>query len=172
MNNSLYYPLLFVVLVLLQITIFGHIQIMGVMVPMVFIYFILKLPMAMSVISVLTVSFLLGLTIDVCSDTLGMNALGCTVVAFARRPVLSVYAKREEDILVFVPSVRKYGLGLYASYAATLSFIYCVVVYAVDSFTVFGGYRFFLGILGSTALTFIAILCIESLTGDSSGKRL
>ena len=65
----------FVIIVLLQVTVFNHLVLFGVAVPMVFICWLLRLPVTLNVNWVLTCGFVLGLTVDIFSDTLGMNAL-------------------------------------------------------------------------------------------------
>ena len=83
-----------IALVLLQATVFNHICLFNVAVPMAFIYVILRLPITMNVGWVLTVGFLLGLSVDIFSDTQGMNALACTLLAMLRKPVFTLYFPR------------------------------------------------------------------------------
>ena len=66
---------LFLILTICQVVVFTHICLFGVAVPLVFIYFIIKLPVTLGVNWAMTVSFLLGLTVDLFSNTQGMNAL-------------------------------------------------------------------------------------------------
>ena len=61
----------FVVLVLLQVLVFNHIYIFGYGTPLLYIYLILKMPIKVPRNVVMLVGFLLGLTIDVFTNTLG-----------------------------------------------------------------------------------------------------
>ena len=72
-----------IVLVLVQV-VFNKILLFGVAVPIVFIYLLLRLPVHTSVNWVMTIGFVLGLVIDVFSNTPGMNALACTILAAVR----------------------------------------------------------------------------------------
>ena len=96
-KEILKYLLLFVVLVVAQVVVFNHLCLFNVAVPLVFIYFIVKLPVNLSVNWAMAVSFLLGLMVDIFSNTQGMNALACTVLAAIRLPMLRLYFPREED---------------------------------------------------------------------------
>lgn len=92
------FTVLFITLVLAQAIIFNHVCLYNVALPFLFIYFIIRLPITLSPNWVMTLGFLLGATIDIFSDTLGMNALACTIIAALRRPVLRLYIPRDEDM--------------------------------------------------------------------------
>ncbi|MDE6503094.1 MAG: rod shape-determining protein MreD, partial [Muribaculaceae bacterium] len=72
-KTFLSFLLLFVVLVLAQVTIFNHIWLFGLAMPLVFIYFIVSLPVTTPTNRMLTLGFMLGLTVDIFSNTAGLN---------------------------------------------------------------------------------------------------
>ena len=109
------YIVLFTILVLLQVMVLNNISVMGYGIPLLYIYFILVLPAALSPNWVITLGFLLGLTVDVFCDTPGMNALASTVTSALRQPMLSIYMSRE-DVPVTVPSAHSLGMGVFLSY--------------------------------------------------------
>ena len=78
---------LFPILILVQVLVFNHIMLFNLAVPFVFIYFILRLPIGMPANLVLSLSFLIGMLVDIFSDTPGVNALACTVLAAVKTPV-------------------------------------------------------------------------------------
>ncbi|MBR6757101.1 MAG: rod shape-determining protein MreD [Bacteroidaceae bacterium] len=157
--------------ILLQVLVFNQIHLFGVAVPLVFIYIIFKLPVSLSTVWVLTLSFLLGLVVDIFSNTPGMNALACTVLAFMRRPVLSLYQPHGYDYATEVPSIRNFGMWLYVRYSLTLTFLYCTLIFLIESMSLFDLPFLLMRILGSTLLTFILIVCIDSLS-QGNEKRL
>ncbi len=106
---TLQFILLGVILVFAQVIVFNHICLFNVGVPMVFIYLIIRLPITLAVNWVLTIGFFLGLIVDVFSDTYGMNAVACTVLAMLKRPVLRLYVQREEDLVRPEPSMMSLG---------------------------------------------------------------
>ncbi|MBD5235317.1 MAG: rod shape-determining protein MreD [Barnesiella sp.] len=159
-------------MVLAQVIVFNHICLFGYAVPLVFIYLIIKLPMTMSTNWVLTVSFLLGLTIDIFSDTQGMNSLACTLLGVLRRPVLRLYFPREEEMSMPMPSFRSLGVAVYLKYVFSISLIYCALFFMIESFSLFNPMRLLIKIASSALLTFIIIIAIDSLTFRRNEKRL
>lgn len=163
--------ILFVILVIAQALIFNNLCLWGVAMPLVFIYFIMRLPVSFSPIAVMSLSFLLGLTIDIFSDTLGVNALACTILGASRKVLLKLYFPREEDMPEPIPSVRTLGLGVYVKYAITVSLFYCLVYFLIETMTLADLPRMLLRIVASTVITFVFIMCFE-IIGRTGEKRL
>lgn len=162
-KTTIHFTLLFLILVAAQVIVFNHVCLFGVAVPMVFIYFLLRLPVSLGSIAMMTLGFLLGLTVDIFSDTAGMNALTCTIMAALRLPLLHLYFPREEDLSNPEPSIRTLGMAVYLKYAITFVVVYCAIFFTVESFSFYNPARLVARIVGSSALTFILIICIESL---------
>ncbi len=170
-RTALSFIFLSIALILAQVTVFNHVSLFGVAVPFIFIYMICSLPMTLNQNWVLTIGFLLGLTIDIFSDTQGLNSLGCTVISGIRHNVLRLYFPREEDMTNPRPSIRVLGLGVYIRYEFTLSLVYSAVVFIADSFTFFDPLRLLLGIVSSTLLTTALLIALDYLITKSE-KRL
>lgn len=163
-KEILKFALLFIVLVLCQVIVFNHLCLFNVAIPLVFIYFIIKLPVTIGRNWAMTFSFLLGLTIDIFSNTQGMNALACTVLCVCRLPVLHLYFPREEDLTNPSPSIRTLGPAVYMKYILTMAFLYCTLFFVIEAFAFFDFFRMLLRIVASTALTFFVLLAIDSLS--------
>lgn len=164
--------LLFIVLVAAQAVVFNQICLYGVAVPLVFIFFILHLPLNTGTNTILTLGFLLGLAVDIFSDTPGMNALDCTILAALRGPILRLYLPREDEAANPVPSVRSLGTATYLKYAITATTLYCTIYFTLEAFTFFAIKQLIIRIAASTLLTFIIIVCLDRLTKQKSEKRL
>lgn len=78
----------FVIAVLAQVLICNHIDFLGYIDPLVYIYFILLFPFNANRSFFLVAAFLLGLTIDIFSDSGGANAAACVIIAYIRPFVL------------------------------------------------------------------------------------
>lgn len=165
-KEILKFALLFVLLTLAQVVVFNHICLFGVAIPLVFIYLIIKLPISLRVNWVMTVSFLLGMTVDILSNTQGMNALACTILAVSRNPVLHLYMPRQDNLPNSDPSSVTLGYGVFMKYALTLCAIYCTLFFVIEAFTFFDLMHLCLQIVSSTALTFIIIVALDSLTSQ------
>ena len=171
-KTTLQFLLLGLILVLAQVIVFNHICLFNVAVPMVFIYLIFRLPITLSLNWTLTVSFFLGLIVDLFSDTYGMNAVACTVVAMLKHPVLRLYVPREEDLTRPEPSMLSLGVAVYMKYLLTMTVIYCTLIFIIEAFTFFNPLQLVLRIVFSTILSMIIMLGIDSLMTSRSEKRL
>lgn len=163
-KEILKYLMLFVVLVVTQVLVFNHLCLFNVAVPLVFIYFIIKLPVNLSANWAMTVSFLLGLMVDIFSNTQGMNALACTILAAVRLPILRLYFPREDDMSNPEPSLRTLGPGVYMKYLITVTALYCALFFLIEAFTFYNWGLMMLRIAASTLLTFIILLAFDSLS--------
>ncbi len=166
------YALMFVLLVVAQAIVFNRICLFGVAIPLVFIYLIIKLPVTLNANWSLTVGFFLGLTVDIFSDTQGMNAIACTTLAALRRPLLKLYFPREDEMPDPTPSRRSLGPGVFYKYVLTMTLVYFIMYFAIESFSLFNPLRMLWEIIGSTILTFILIVAIDTLTSGKHEKRL
>ncbi|MCM1075916.1 MAG: rod shape-determining protein MreD [Bacteroides sp.] len=171
-KTVLKFILLGVILVLAQVIVFNHICLFNVAVPMVFIYLILRLPITLSLNWLLTISFFLGLIVDVFSDTYGMNTIACTLLAMFRRPVIRLYVPREEDLTRPEPSMYSLGTATYLKYLLTMTLLYCAFIFLIEAFTFFNPIRLAMRIVFSTILSMALMIGIDSFMTPKSEKRL
>ncbi|MDE6078438.1 MAG: rod shape-determining protein MreD [Duncaniella sp.] len=171
-KTILQFAILGIALILAQVIVFNHICLFNVAVPLVFIYLILRLPITLSLNWLLTVSFVMGLLVDIFSDTQGMNAMACTILAVCRRPVFRLYVPREEDVTRPEPSMHTLGTPVYLKYLITATLLYCTVIFSIEAFTFFNPLMLVLRIVCSTALSVLLMLGIDSLMTPRSEKRL
>ena len=81
------YIALSIVLLLAQVLICNHIVLFNLAMPIVFIYVIIRLPVNLGMSMLYTVAFTSGVLVDLFSDTMGVNALACTLLGALKRPV-------------------------------------------------------------------------------------
>jgi len=79
----------FFFLILLQVLILNHINLGGYINPYFYVYFILLMPFSIPGWMLLIVSFFLGWGIDIFTNTIGLNAAACVLMAFFRPFVIS-----------------------------------------------------------------------------------
>lgn len=171
-KTVLQFILLGFILVLAQVIVFNHICLFNVAVPLVFIYLLVRLPITLSVNWMLTIGFFLGLTVDIFSDTYGMNTLACTIEAMMRKPILRLYVPREEDLTRPEPSMYSLGTATYLKYLPTLTLLYCSLIFLIEAFTFFNPVRLLLRIVFSTILSMALMIGIDSFMTPQSEKRL
>ncbi len=170
-KTIIHFVLLFLAMVFVQL-ICNRICLFNVAVPLVFIYFIIRLPLSLSTNWVITLSFLLGLTIDIFSNTLGISALACTLIGALRKPTISLFFPREDEMSNPIPSIRTLGAGNYLKYMIALTFIYCTLIFLIQAFTFYDFKLTVLRILGSTLLTSVILFGFDSLATTRREKRL
>ena len=163
---------LLLALVVLQL-VCNKIVLFNVAMPVVFIYLILRLPVNLHGGWVLTIAFFTGLLMDIFDNTPGMNALACTLMAAARRPVLNLFVSREDDMSnIPLPSVDSMGVGDYFKYMATLVTFYCTLIFLIQAFTLHNFVLTLARIASSSLLSIIIIFGLESLVSTRREKRL
>lgn len=170
-KNAVTLIFIFLIMVFLQI-ICNRICLFNIAVPFVYIYFILRLPVTLSVNWVMTLSFIIGLCIDIFSNTYGMNAMACTITAVFRKPIIRLFCPREDEMNNPTPSIRTLSIGQYLKYMLSLTFIFCSCIYIIQSFTFNNFLLMFCRILGSSILTSIILFGFDSIATTRREKRL
>lgn len=151
--------LLFVSLILLQVWVFNRVHLFGLITPLPYIYFLLKLSSKMNRNAVLLWGFSMGLCIDVFNNTPGLNALALTIVGFLRYYLLQLMISREEEAII--PSSRTMGGWGFMRYAMILVLLHHTILFATEAFSVYSPLLLVLKIAGSSLFTLLLILALE-----------
>ncbi len=142
----------FVVLVLIQALILNNIHFLRIATPFLYLYFIIKMPVGTSRDLVVLFSFLIGLVIDMFSNTPGMHAAACTLAGFIREPLIRFFMGKDLPEGIY-HSYKTFGYGGFFRYV--LSF---VVIQHVESLTLFD--PLFLAIrIGASVVTTTLLIC-------------
>lgn len=89
MNNSIFtHTFRFILLVLLQVLLFNNINFLGYINPYIYLIFIALFPVKNNRAIIIFLSFLIGLSVDIFSDTGGIHAAACVFVAYIRPVIL------------------------------------------------------------------------------------
>lgn len=167
-NTLLKYFCLFIACILLQVLIFNRIILFHVAVPIIFIYFIVRLPIDIKLPYLFTLAFLLGIIIDIFSDTPGVNALACTLIAAIRKPVFFAYMTKDDMTERMTPCVSTMGIMEYCKYLLTFVVIYCLLVFTIEYFS-FADVKSIVILTGaSSVFTFIVLLGADCLIPEKS----
>ena len=150
-----------VVFVLLQVLVMNNIHLFGIVVPFIYLYSILKLPIDIPRSGVILISFFAGLAIDAFSNTFGIHAAACSLIGFIRTPLLDRFVDVREMPEGSVPSYRLFGLGRFVRYAVLLVSIHHVALFVIESFTLFQPLLMIMRILSSILFTLLLIFILE-----------
>jgi len=124
----------FVVLVLAQAMLFNHVNFLGYVNPYPYILFILLFPVKNNRTLFVFLSFMLGLFVDLFSDSGGVHAAACVTIAFIRPPVLkfSFGMIYEHQSIKF--NNTEFGNRLI--YFSVLTVIHHFVMYSLEVFNI------------------------------------
>lgn len=164
--------LLFLILIPAQAVFFNNLVLFNLAVPLVFIYLIITLPITLNDSLALTIGFLTGLSVDILSDTPGVNALASTILTALRKPIFHLYVSSDIDLADQRPLPKTMGTATFLKYAGTMVAIYCTMVFSIEALKVFNIELYLLRILCSSVFTFIIIYAIACLTSPGREKRL
>ncbi|UMB62075.1 rod shape-determining protein MreD [Lutibacter sp. A80] len=159
MNNLVLNNLVrFLILILLQVLVLNHINLLGYLNPMVYIVWIFLFPIRKSKTLFLILSFLLGLSIDFFSDSGGINAAATLFIAFIRLPILKIVLKKTDfDYLLF--NIRTISFSKSLLFISILTFIHHFIVFSLSYFN----FNSYLAIISNTILTSIFTIIISIL---------
>ncbi|AVM57631.1 rod shape-determining protein MreD [Bacteroides heparinolyticus] len=149
-------------LVLLQVLILNNVHIMGYATPFLYIYLILKFESDASRNELMLWAFFLGLTVDVFSDTPGMNAAAAVLLAFLRPMFLRLFIPRD-TLDGIVPTVRAMGFSPFLKYLVVGVFVHHGMLLVVEFFSLAHIGALFLRIATSTLLTVGCIMAVEGI---------
>lgn len=155
------YPVMFVVLVLLQVLVFNQVQLTGFLNPYIYVLFILLLPVSMPQYQVLLFSFMIGISVDWFSNTLGLHAASSVLMGFMRLPVMNLVSQRESDQVNY-PGLHQTGWRWFLLYASILVVIHHFFLFFTEVFSFAGFFRTLLRSVASSAFT-IGILVISQI---------
>lgn len=155
--------ILLLLLVLVQVLVCNHIMLFNVAMAFIFIYVIVRLPMDLNTNWLLTLAFLTGLAVDIFSDTLGVNALACTLLAMLKRPMMFAYIPKDDRTKNVIPSLATLGFGVYGKYLLSMSTAYCLFAFTIEYFNFADVKEIVIMTAASSLLTFVLIIGIDSL---------
>ncbi|MDO4162789.1 MAG: rod shape-determining protein MreD [Bacteroides sp.] len=152
----------FIGLVLLQVLILNNVHIAGYATPFLYVYLILKFESGTMRNELMLWAFFLGLTVDVFSDTPGMNAAATVLLAFLR-PVFLRFFMPRDVVDSIVPTVRTMGLSSFLKYLVVCILVHHAMLLVIEffSFAHFG--TLLLRIVASTLLTVACVMALEGI---------
>jgi rod shape-determining protein MreD len=132
--------------------------------PYLYFLFILWLPFNMSRISLMTVGFIYGLSLDYFTHTPGLHAAACTLIAYIRPFVINLLISQEgADKNYSSPSITSMGWAPYGTYVLVLTLFHHVYLVFLEWMS-FGSLWYFLGkVIATTGISLLLILLTELL---------
>jgi rod shape-determining protein MreD len=154
------YIVRFILLVLVQVLILNNVKFLGFINPYLYILFIITLPISTPRVFLLLIAFVLGLSIDIFSNTPGVHAFATVFAAFMKAPLIRLFAPRDSYDYV-EPSMQTFGMNQFVKYAVLMVFIHQIALFAVEAFSFQNVGLLILKILLNSIFTLLLLLSIE-----------
>ncbi|MFI3301712.1 MAG: rod shape-determining protein MreD [Rikenellaceae bacterium] len=133
MYKFLPYMTLFVVTSLLQVLFFNNLSVSVSFSPLVYVVFILLLPLQIPHFGLLMAGLGMGVVMDWSMGASGVNTIATLFIAFCRPYLLNIVVKKEVLAGSGVPSDLRLGEGAYSRYLILLVLLHHAVFFALES---------------------------------------
>jgi rod shape-determining protein MreD len=157
-----WYFTLFIVVVLIQVLFMNNIQFSGFVNPYFYVLFILLMPISTPRYLLLLLGFVLGVTVDVFSNTPGIHASATVFMAFVRPAVVNA-SNIDDNDYILIPSIARFGFRWFVRYAGLLILLHHLFLFYIEMFTFNGFFQTLLRSLLSSIFTFVFIVISQFL---------
>lgn len=163
LSDILKHIIRFVVLVLIQVFILNNIQLGGFINPYLYVLFILLLPFEIPDWLLLFIALIVGLTIDMFTNTQGMHAAATVFLAFLRPYMLSLISPRDGYEFGTKPSISHMGFTWFITYAGILVFLHHLLLFYIEVFRFSEFFRTFFRVIASSVFTLVLVVITQFL---------
>lgn len=148
------------ILLLLQVVVFNNLVFLGYGIFFIYLYSIISFPYSYSRYGLLFFAFLLGLIVDLFSNTPGMHASASLFMAYIRKPILNLYVSKEDMINKEI-SLKVMGFSKYAKYLSFTIISFTTVLYLIESWSCINFIDLIIKIIFSSFLTMLLVILFE-----------
>lgn len=127
------YILLFLTAIVLQLFLFDTVNLGPYVNPLVYIAFVILLPMNTPSVAVLLAGFAMGVLMDVFSGTGGIHTIAALFTSYIRPFLLNVIVGKEYVMEGGIPSAKSLGTVKFMRYASIIVFAQCIVFFTLEA---------------------------------------
>jgi len=160
----------FLTLLLIQVLIIKNIELGRFINPFIYVLFIILLPFETSRLLLLVLAFLMGLSVDMFYDTLGMHASASVFMAFCRPRVFKFFSPREGYTVGAQPTIHSMGATWFISCSLLLIFIHHLTLFYMEVFRFSEFFSTFFRVIMSTLFTLGLCLLSQYLVNGKPGR--
>ena len=153
--------LMLVAFCLAQVLVFNRIQVFNCATPFLYVYFAIIFPRSYPKWAIMLWCFTMGLIIDAFSNTPGVASASMTLIGALQPILLELFLPHDADEHIKV-SVGTLSFGKFSHFTTILTLLFCVVFFALETFSFFDWLYWMECVAGSTFLTLILIFAFES----------
>ena len=163
MHRTPSYILLFIAMALLQIFLFNNLAISSFFCPLVYVTFLVLLPLECTPILRLGLGLLMGIVMDATMGIAGINTIATLPVAFLRPNIIRLLSARDDMRDDGLPSPERMGKQLFWSYVVVMILLHHTLFFSLEALSWYHLPRTLLRILLSSAGTLLIIGFTERL---------
>lgn len=153
MYRTLRYAGFFAILILLQMLFFNNLNLTLYIYPMIYIAFVVFLPMEMAPVWVLLAGFATGALMDTATGMAGLNTIALTAMSFIRKWLIGLLAGKDVVRDGGVVGVHTLGRKRYAYFCTLFTLCYAVIFFNFQALTGHYYYLTLVKIVASTIFT-------------------
>ena len=154
----------------LLVFILGHVYILDkihlhrFVIPVLYYILILWLPFSLTRISLLFIGFVTGLMLDYFTNTPGLHAAACILIAYARPFVINLLIPKDTAEFNYrEPSPRAMGWAPYTVYALVLTVLHHSYMYLLEWLDLGNMIAFLIKVGATTGISMLLIFTVELL---------
>ena len=160
----------FFVYLILQVFVMKNVVLFHTAFCFIYVAFLLLLPVESNPLALMGIGFLMGFTIDIFYDSLGMHASASVLIMYLRNYWLNLITPQGGYDSNAVPTMTMNGAQWFSVYAMPLVFLHHTLLFFIEA----GGFGIFWftlwKALASTLLTLLVMMIVQFLFADK--KRL
>ncbi len=162
MTNLIFRNILrFIVLMLLQVLVFNNIHVFSYITPFIYILFILLLPFETPRWLMLLLGFILGIIMDVFSNTGGIHTSATVLIAYIRPWAQNTISSKQEYEPGIQPGIKNMGFRWFFLYSLILTTIHHIVLFYLEVFRFSDFFQTMYHALLNMVYTMVFILVIQ-----------
>ncbi|MCI0919862.1 rod shape-determining protein MreD [Sphingobacterium rhinopitheci] len=160
----------FILLVILQVALLKNVSYYNIATPFPYILCILLLPLGISNLTLFTLAFLTGITIDAFYDSVGVHTAACVALAYFRIFFLNITLEVDQRDSFQTPSWGNMKFKWYSTYILLATLVQHIVLFTIEIFSFENILQTLIRALLSTIFTIAIIFVISLLTYSGKNK--
>ena len=147
-------------LLLIQLAILNQLHLFGYATPLIIGYMVICFDTGTSRLVSLLWAFAIGIIFDLFTNTIGVGAASCTLLAMAQPYLLQLFMPRDINE-TFKPTIQTLSLQKYIFYVLSCMGVLHLAFYLLQAFTMADIWLTIGAMIGGTLLASLFVVCIE-----------
>ena len=170
-KDILKYIFSFILFVLIQVLVVNQIHLGWVVNPFLYIGFLILLPIETAGWLLLVLGFVLGITIDMFTNTPGMHAASSVLIAFIRPSLHRVMIPRDTFQPGTQPDVATFGIPWFLKYVIVMTLIHHAALFLLEAMSFQHVWVILVKAVGSSFVTILLLMLVQLFTLGNKKQR-